>query len=253
MVVFIHTGARQLISFVEEAEREEVLKWLKIVTESKKVRDREHSLFLVHHQEQAGRTTLQDRWSPWSPEMFTYWMWVRVMARMNREVMSPERRQAYEQRSRILGATLAALEVDHSLAARQRAHDFCFNVTDLSPRSNSPDIEWGTEALPVDGVSEDEHMTEENGYFEGSTLPGRNFGGEGAASASAEVPNRETREDGEEQEEEEDEQYFSDHETRDEKFRRYMRDPLEECSDPDFWMTLHDGESSSSENIFSEG
>ena len=65
-----------------------------------------------------------------------------------------------------LNATLATLELDHSRATRQRAHEFCFGMTDLSPRSNSPEFSWdGIESLPVDTAANIEE-TADNGYFD---------------------------------------------------------------------------------------
>ena len=93
--------------------------------------------------------------------------------------MSEERRRRYEQRRRILRATLAALELESSTTARQRAHEFCFTMTDLSPRDDSPDfLGEGEEALPVDTAlaAGDVVGGEDRGYFDPSNIPWRNYG-----------------------------------------------------------------------------
>ena len=92
--------------------------------------------------------------------------------------MSEERRRRYEQRRRILGATLAALELDCSATVRQRAHEFCFTMTDLSPRDDSPDfLGEGEKTLPVDtALAGDVVGGEDRGYFDPSNIPWRNYG-----------------------------------------------------------------------------
>ena len=175
--------------------------------------------------------TLQPRWAPWSPEWFLYWMAGRVTGRLEREQMSEERRRQYEQRRRILGATLAALELDHSTTVRQRAHEFCFSMTDLSPRDNSPEfLGEGEEALPVDTALAAGDMVggEDRGYFDPNNIPWRNYG-----------TARNTRDDSEEGDGETSEEDQESVESNDTKVARYLNSRLEEVSDPEMWMALH--------------
>lgn len=114
----------------------------------------------------------------------------RVLARVENEEMTPTRRRKYEQRRSILGPMSATLQLDQSEATRQKVHDFCFNMTDISRRNKSPDINWdGIDAIPRD-LPDTESERSEHGYCPPNRVPGRSVEGEGRASSSSAIPNR---------------------------------------------------------------
>ena len=181
--------------------------------------------------------TLQPRWAPWSPEWFLYWMAGRVTSRLEREQMSEDRRRRYEQRRRILGATLAALELDHSTVVRQRAHEYCFKMTDLSPRDDSPEFcGEGEEDLPVDSAREagDRVGGEDRGYFDPDNI---NYGAERRAGNDSSEENDEASGDEEES-----------FESEDTRVARYLHSGLDEVSDHEMWMSLHHWSSESEDD-----
>ena len=190
-------------------------------------------------------STLQPRWAPWSPEWFLYWMAGRVTGRLQREEMTEARLRAYEQRRRLLGATLAALDLDHSRTVRMRAHEFCFNMTDLSPRDDSPEFFTdGEETLPVDNARSAGELIggEDQGYFDPDNIPWRNYGTNNPGASRNEVEH----EDGEH--EDENESGESEHESEDTRVARYLHAPLDEVSDQEMWMNLHHWSSASEDN-----
>ena len=174
-------------------------------------------------------STLQPRWAPWSPEWFLYWMAGRVTGRLQREEMTEARRRAYEQRRRLLGATLAALDLDHSRTVRMRAHEF---FTD------------GEEALPVDNARSAGELIggEDQGYFDPDNIPWRNYGTNNPGASRSEVEH----EDGENGDEHEGGE--SEHESEDTRVARYLHAPLDEVSDQEMWMNLHHWSSASEDN-----
>ena len=92
------------------------------------------------------------------------------MREREREQMTGSRRRAYEQRRRLLGATLAALELGHSTRTRQRAHEFCFNMT--IHRNSLQKV------IPVDSARGAGELVggEDQGYFDPDNAPWRNYG-----------------------------------------------------------------------------
>ena len=156
--------------------------------------------------------------------------------------MTPEQLQIYTQRQRILNAMLAALELDHSRATRQRTHEFCFGMTDLSPRSNSPEFSWdGIESLPVDTATNIEE-TADNGYFDPNNVPGRSYGTDNDVEMQVE-----TNEDAEDNELESGES--EERESTEARFRRYVTSEMCEVSDPEEWMEIHHHSDISSETL----
>ena len=178
-------------------------------------------------------STLQPRWAPWSPEWFLYWMAGRVTSRLERGQMSDE------QRRRLLGATLAALELNHSTRTRQRAHDFCFNMTDLSPKK-FPTVLWTRRRSLTSRFGErcwrERVGGEDRGYFDPDNIPWRNYGTENREANDSNEENNETSENEQES-----------FESEDTRVARYLNSGLEEVSDHEMWMPLHHW-SSESEN-----
>ena len=178
-----------------------------------------------------------ERWAPWSPEWFTYWMLGRVEARITRRAgrMDERERKKYMKRREILRSVLRVLEQHPGEGARRRAHEFCQQMTDLSVDEESPQAdevpdlpEPAAEPSGATGSSL-EGMGEESGYFEQDRVPGRSLEVSSEAATMARPDREETDEESE----------IEDCESEDTRVARYLNSGMEEVSDPEMWMNLH--------------
>ena len=124
------------------------------------------------------------------------------------------------------------LELDHGTRTRRRAHEFCFNMTDLSPRDDSPKFFGeGIEDLPVDCAGGAGELVggEDQGYFDPDSLPWRNYG----------IDNDNRDGDSNEGQNETSEGEQEPGESEDTRVARYLHSRLEDVFDPEMWMGLH--------------
>ena len=83
-----------------------------------------------------------------------------------RDTMDAAQRNTYLNRQRILRMTLAALEAEPTPEVRNRAHIFAYNMTDLSPDSQSSDGEY-----PRPDEEPEAELRSEDGYFNEHNVP----------------------------------------------------------------------------------
>ena len=180
-----------------------------------------------------------ERWAPWSPEWFTYWMLGRVERRVERRAgrMTEQERKKYEKKREILRSVLMVLEQRPGERARRRAHQFCQQMTDLSVDEDSPQAPEVPElpepgAEPTDAVGGSLSIGEESGYFDQDRVPGRSLEVSSEAAKAMARPDRDEEEENEESE-------IENSESEDTRVGRYLNGTMSEVSDPEMWMNLH--------------